>query len=541
MNAFVRTFGNYLLDEEIARGGMSRVYLARLRGLGGFEKRLVVKQVLPELASDPRFVSMFVTEAKTLVMMSHPHIAPVYELGVVDGVYFLAMEYVEGATLYRILEDGPLSAAMVAHIGAQTADALHYAHSRFDIVHRDVTPKNVIVELNGHTRLIDFGVAAPADDGDGELFGTPGYLSPEHLASEDGGSKGVSAASDVFSLGAVLFEALTGRRAFEARSVEDNRAQLDRGAPAFEDDDDVPAKLRAIVMRAIAIDIKARQPSARALGRELSGWLARHSPEGAAEQLSVRVADAAPKSREDVPDEEGIDEPAQPSEIKTLATSPLLRELREEDAETSDDPPGTVPIEGRRSAPDLVRGPAEVMTAPAPSKPARSPLGGWLFVGAAVLLLGGLGYALLPNDGAGGREREETARATDEPVTTNSPPTKIAQPDARADVERDAGSLDTAVEEIPDSRSRETEPVRRPGGRAPLTVAVAPWGEVYVDGELVGRAPLRAHSIATGEHVVEVRNPPLGRRVRATVRASAGRAIFVTADLNADPPAISVR
>src|SRR5690606_2719181 len=112
----IRAFGRYLLDEEIARGGMSRVFAARLRGVGGFEKRLVVKQIRPELARDPRFVSMLVDEANTLVQMSHPHIAPVFELGVVDGVYFLAMEYVDGATLAQVLESGPLAPGLAAHL-----------------------------------------------------------------------------------------------------------------------------------------------------------------------------------------------------------------------------------------------------------------------------------------------------------------------------------------------------------------------------------------------------------------------------------------
>ena len=155
-------FGKYLLDREIARGGMARVHLARLRGLGGFEKRLVVKQILPHLASDPRFVEMFVEEAKTLVQMSHPHIVPVYELGVVEGVYFLAMEYVEGATLADVLDDGPLDEAEAAHAGAQICDALSYAHDRFAIVHRDVTPRNVMIDAGGHCRLLDFGIAAPS-------------------------------------------------------------------------------------------------------------------------------------------------------------------------------------------------------------------------------------------------------------------------------------------------------------------------------------------------------------------------------------------
>ena len=156
-------FGKYLLDAEIARGGMARVFLARLRGLGGFEKRLVVKQVLPELAREPRFVEMFVHEAKTLVAMSHPNIVPVYELGIVDGVYFLAMEHIEGATLTDILRAGPLSPGLAAQLGVQICEALHYAHTRFGLVHRDVTPRNLLVDLNGNARLLDFGIAALID------------------------------------------------------------------------------------------------------------------------------------------------------------------------------------------------------------------------------------------------------------------------------------------------------------------------------------------------------------------------------------------
>src|SRR5262245_53137130 len=117
-------FGKYLLDQELARGGMSRVFRARLRGPGGFEKRLVVKQVLPELARDPGFIELFVKEANTLVQMSHPNLVPVYELGVIDGVYFLAMEWVEGATISELLEAGPLAPALVAQLGLHISEAL---------------------------------------------------------------------------------------------------------------------------------------------------------------------------------------------------------------------------------------------------------------------------------------------------------------------------------------------------------------------------------------------------------------------------------
>src|SRR6185436_162481 len=116
----------------------------------------------------------------------------------------------EGATLSEILKDGPLGPAPAAHLGIEVCEALHYAHTRFSIVHRDVTPRNIIVDAAGHCRLLDFGIAAPATDAEGtEVFGTPGYLSPEAL------KRGALApTSDLFSLGSVLYEALTGKRAF---------------------------------------------------------------------------------------------------------------------------------------------------------------------------------------------------------------------------------------------------------------------------------------------------------------------------------------
>ena len=190
-------FGNYLLDELIAVGGMARVYRARLRGALGFEKPLVVKQVRPELAADPRFVSMFAEEAKTLVRLTHPHIVTVYELGVVDETYFIAMEYIEGVTLQALIESSALKEDFVAHIASQVCDALHHAHERFDLVHRDVTPRNILVDEEGQTRLVDFGIAIPQDDEreDEGSFGSVGYMSPEQLRGSMLGPR-----SDVLSL-----------------------------------------------------------------------------------------------------------------------------------------------------------------------------------------------------------------------------------------------------------------------------------------------------------------------------------------------------
>src|SRR6187551_2594418 len=183
---FPQIFGKYVLEREIAAGGMARVYLATLRGAVGFEKRLVVKQIRTELASDEAFVTRFVEEAKTAVELSHPNIVPVYELGVEQGVYYIAMEYCPGVTLAEILfETGPLEPDEGAYLGAEVCRALDYAHRRASIVHRDVTPRNVLIDDEGAIRLIDFGIAAPvassADAGRREIFGSPGHMPPEQL------------------------------------------------------------------------------------------------------------------------------------------------------------------------------------------------------------------------------------------------------------------------------------------------------------------------------------------------------------------------
>src|SRR5579863_8804527 len=151
---YPQVFGKYVLERELARGGMARVVLATLRGAGGFEKKLVVKQIRDELACDDDFVTRFVLEAKTTVKLSHPNIVPVYELGVELGTYFLAMEFVEGASIAELLRAraqtadtrAGLSPEEGAYVGIEVCRALDYAHRRMNVVHRDVTPRNVMVD-----------------------------------------------------------------------------------------------------------------------------------------------------------------------------------------------------------------------------------------------------------------------------------------------------------------------------------------------------------------------------------------------------------
>jgi serine/threonine-protein kinase len=522
----VRTFGKYLLDEEIARGGMSRVFAARLRGVGGFEKRLVVKQVLPELASDPRFVSMFVHEAKTLVQMSHPHIAPVFELGVVDGVYFLAMEYVEGATLAAILRDGALAPGLAAHVGAEICDALHYAHTRFEIVHRDVTPRNVIIDGAGYSRLLDFGIAAPVRGASAETFGTPGYLSPEQLRGD-----AVTPASDVFSLGAVLFEALTARRAFDANTVDEMHAALGAEGPHFEPSDAVPDALRAIVLRALALDPEARFRSASEFGRALRGWLASAHPEGVAPELGLRAqraerAQSAKRRRisadaDSTDADEGSRTPAT-REVRTIATSPALEAMIDSAGEKGESA-GTVRIE-RRPRPTA----EEITTAPVARTAARRMLVlPWVL---AAALAAGAGAALSIR-GADERSAPPVpdARAQHAPAPSEPPP----EPPPRA----------LPVDPPPPEPYVEPEvapPAPRPATVA-LTVNASPWADVELDGRTIGRTPQRRVPIRAGRHTLVLRCPPLGREVRYAFDAEPGRPLTLVGDLGSDPPVVRRR
>src|SRR5260370_22350897 len=226
---YPQVFGKYVLERELSRGGMARVMLATLRGAGGFEKKLVVKQIRDELACDDEFVRRFVEEAKTTVALAHPNIVPVYELGVERGTYFLAMELVEGVSVAELLRaSSPLLPEEGAYIGVEVCRALDYAHRRMNLVHRDVTPRNVIVDEEGQVKVIDFGIAAPvatAPSGHG-IFGSPGHMPPEQM---EGGE--LTAAADVFAVAVLLMELWSGKAPFRRRTTHEIEASMRAAHP----------------------------------------------------------------------------------------------------------------------------------------------------------------------------------------------------------------------------------------------------------------------------------------------------------------------
>ncbi|MDD9967935.1 MAG: protein kinase [Myxococcales bacterium] len=280
-------FGKYQLLSQIARGGMAEVWKAKAHGVEGFEKVLVIKRILPDLSENPRFVEMFINEAKIAVTLSHANIVQVFDLGHADGSYFIAMEYVAGmdlAATLKLLSRGPQQMApeLAVYITSELVKGLDYAHRRRDdqgsllnIVHRDVSPQNVLLSFEGEVKLTDFGIAkarslAQAVTELGVVKGKYSYMAPEQLM---GGA--LDARADVFAAGILLYECLTGENPFQANSTYDTLQRIRSGdvtpvqslAPAVDDE------VAAIVKRAMAFDPADRYETAGHLYEDLIQFL----------------------------------------------------------------------------------------------------------------------------------------------------------------------------------------------------------------------------------------------------------------------------
>ncbi len=283
-------FGNYQLLERIAVGGMAEVFLAKSFGVEGFEKRVVIKRILPGLARSSRFVSMFVKEAKISALLSHPNVVQVYELGRVGSDYYIAMEYIHGRDLTRAVrslrargERFPLNLAV--HVAASIARGLGYAHSRvgpdgrpLNIVHRDVSPHNVLLSFQGEVKLVDFGIARLAGGvEDGEVTGRPGGGKYAYMSPEQASGRPIDGRSDLFSCGIVLYELLVNHRLFQH---DDPAEKLRRVREAVvpdprEENPEVPERLWEVLQRALARDPEERFQSGVELEEELRATLYR--------------------------------------------------------------------------------------------------------------------------------------------------------------------------------------------------------------------------------------------------------------------------
>ena len=281
--------GKYEILRKLATGGMAEIYLARQRGNAGFEKLVVIKRILPNVAEDPSFVQMFLDEARLAATLQHPNIADVYDVGEAQGTPFFAMEYVHGQDVRNIRmasrkrnEHVPLSIALAIVHG--TASALDYAHEKvgqdgkpLGLVHRDVSSSNVIVSYDGAIKLLDFGIARAASrthkTQTGTLKGKIPYMSPEQCRGLP-----LDKRSDLFSLGVVMYELTTGRRPFRGESDFEVMDQIvHKGAQAPSTVlPGYPPELDTIVLKLLAMKPQDRYGSAEEMLHDLDPFLAAH-------------------------------------------------------------------------------------------------------------------------------------------------------------------------------------------------------------------------------------------------------------------------
>jgi len=278
-------FGEYVLLERVAVGGMAEVFRARLAREGGVQRQVCIKRVHPKHSADASFSAMFIDEARIGVTLSHGNIVPIFDFGCVDGLYYLAMEYVEGRDLAQIagrarIADKSWPTDVAILVTLEILEGLDYAHERADesgrplqIVHRDVSPANVLVSKRGEVKILDFGIARAEsrelETRTGVVKGTPGYMAPEQAAGRRPDRR-----ADVYATGVVLWELLQGRRAPKD------------GSPMEPIDD---SDLWEVLRRALALEPEDRWASARDMAAALRGYLAGRGTHPSGRELAAFV------------------------------------------------------------------------------------------------------------------------------------------------------------------------------------------------------------------------------------------------------------
>jgi serine/threonine-protein kinase len=269
---------------------MAVLYLARATGPAGFERLFAIKTIHEQLTRDRSFVDMFLDEARLAARIHHPNAVPVYDIGEEDGLYYIAMDYVNGETLAHALtrtwkESPPFPIPLAVHLAESVCEALHAAHELTDasgrslgVVHRDVSPQNIMIGYDGIARIMDFGVAKAADrivhTTTGAQKGKVAYMCPEQIRGES-----VDRRADIFAMGVVLWEVLVGKRLFKASNdfATAERVKECRIVPLRKMRPEVAPELAAIVERCLALNPRDRFPTARDLGQALHEYAVRRS------------------------------------------------------------------------------------------------------------------------------------------------------------------------------------------------------------------------------------------------------------------------
>ncbi len=565
--------GKYVVRRKLAEGGMAEIYLATSQGAEGFEKEVVIKRVRSFLATDPGFVDMFIAEARLASQLNHANVVQIFDFAKHEDTYYLAMEYVRGCSLAdlrtkckELMETMP--PVLVAHIGAEVARGLHYAHrlkvngEPLFLVHRDVTPHNVLLSFDGAVKLTDFGIAKAGNKltSPGMLKGKFAYMSPEQSRGE-----AVDARTDVFALGIVLWEMLTGSRLFDGDSdLAVLRAVQQRVIPPPGHlSPNIPPDLDAVVMKALDRELDARFQTAGELERALVQCVLNHAQSADDTDLSSFVrrvyiggvasavalpaipertqkaggakqpsAEPEPEPREPTAvmpgargrgkaEASGSSKAGRPPRVSTpgkplpAVQSPLL----EEDTEKLPRYEPTVAL--RTPAP----APVEPVTAGSEA-PARSRrIGVWAGLG-LLTALAGVGILSLVRSGPQEPQPVPAVSRAADPVVTppsgaaDPPPVPAPQPQASPDAGTEAlAAAPAPTNPQPETPSQpETPPVQVAPAQGSLVVRAMPYATVLVDGRQLGEVQgRRTFKLAPGSYQLTFQHPKGSKTERITI------------------------
>ncbi len=541
-------FAHYEILRKLATGGMAELFLARQKSVAGFQRNVVVKRILSEFSDDKSFVESFLNEARLAAQLNHPNIVQIYDLGLAGKSYFIAMEYIKGFDLSTIIRtckrrDLTIPIDVGLTITADVLSALNYAHEATDldnsplgIVHRDVSPSNVLVTVEGQAKVVDFGIAKATAQREkvdrtsaGTVKGKVAYLSPEQVLGTD-----IDRRVDVFAAGIVCHEVLTLQNPFRGETdyvtlrniVEVLPPRVDAVRP------EVPTAIADVVHRALAADPTARfsscaqflaalEVAAQASGVSLSHSLTR-------DFIAERNAEFAELQADSEINESTSSEVSVGDLIGggSLAGPTLVDD--EEAISTS--------LSAAAISPAM---PSFTSHAPAAGAPPKSfrpyIIGAVLALVAAVIVV----FAVL-GARASFAPATPTAAAPPSAATPEAAPIQEATPTPTVAASKapSAASTPTAVEEKPKaetSAKRTRTPAKAiakaagPPGR--LRFSVLPWAEVEVDGQVVGVTPMKVLELSPGPHRVVLRNSELNKSATIKAEVVSGKEIVLRRNL----------
>jgi eukaryotic-like serine/threonine-protein kinase len=562
--------GKYRLLKLLATGGMGEVLLARQEGPAGFMKTVVVKRMLTHLGRDPKFVEMFLNEARLAAQLSHPNIVQIFELGEQDGTYFLAMEFIHGVNLRfikRRFDEQQLRVPILfaAWACAQALKGLHHAHTLTDesgaslnIVHRDVSPDNILVGFNCTVKMVDFGIAKASTSisttGAGTFKGKFAYMAPEQLSGQPADPR-----SDIYAMGVLLFELVGGGRPFKGSSEGELVKCIlqDEPRPLRELRPDVPEELEETIRRAMARNPAERFSSAEAMSSVLESFIIR-SGGLAPDEIKTLLRSLFGEEVDLV-----TPRPMQPapwlSPAGGTATAPMPVPPNAGSPHRTQDPLKAISLElslkdiipsDAEALPDAMRPPPAVSGPTAGTAARGARLGLWGALAVTVLLLGaGLGFrALRP---AGGSEvpappvataptpKPAAASPTPAPpdpgaVALSAEPAAVGPPSTQPDAQAPEPQTPPAVASKPAAVTPAVKRSPRPPAKAVMgTVAVRvnPWAEVLHDGKRLGVTPMPPFELPSGPQTLTLVNKDLDVEKKIRVVVPPSREVVVRVNL----------